>query len=46
MDVLTRYWAYITIWEVKNVTNMAMIFSLCGNGRNEQYCCHLKRDAV
>ena len=46
MGALTRYEAYITIWEVKNVTNMAMIFSLCGNGRNERYYCYLKRDAV
>ena len=46
MDVLTRYRAYITIWEVKNVTNMTIIFSLCGNGRNKQYYCYLKRDTV
>lgn len=46
MDVLTRYWAYITVWEVKNVTNMVIIFSLCGNSRNERYYCYLKRDAV
>lgn len=26
MDVLTRYRAYITIWEVKNKTNTTVIF--------------------
>ena len=46
MDVLTRYRTYITIWEVKNVTNIATMFSLYGNSRNEQYCYYLKRDAV
>ena len=46
MDVLTRYRTYITIWEVKNVTNVVMIFLLCGNSRNELYCYYLKRDTV
>lgn len=46
MGALTRYRTHITIWEVENVTNMAIIFSLRGNGRNEHYYCCLKRDTV
>ena len=32
MDVLTRYRAYITIWEVKNVTKIVMMYLLRSNG--------------
>ena len=31
MDVLTRYRAYITIWELKNVTKIVMIYLLCSH---------------
>ena len=32
MDVLTRYRAYITIWEVKNETKIVMMYLLRSNG--------------
>ena len=32
MDVLTRYGAYITIWENKKVTRIVIIYLLCSNG--------------
>ena len=32
MDVLTRYGPYITIWEVKNVTKIVIIYLLRSSG--------------
>lgn len=32
MDVPTRYWAYITVWEVKNGTKIVMIYLLRSSG--------------
>ena len=46
MDALTRYRAYITIWESKKVTKIVKIYLLRSNGWNKLYCYYLKRDAV
>ena len=32
MDVLTRYGAYITVWEVKNETKIVIIYLLRSSG--------------